>query len=321
MDAETSDQMRQSIARAYGAEDRAAERCAEYAPAAADDVLGGLLQRLRIDPASTADKPRCPELAGKETECFGGSHSYSAGRLSYHVRRCPVVAAAEQRRRIPAEAKALEALLAKCGYRPLNPHDRREVADVLIAALQERQEIVQVQELLGLVRHYRAHKLDRNVILHGPRGLGKTHSQLAIHFSQLSLGRRSRYLTSSALASIAKRRQSADPDTCAEAEQELRQLQAAEVLVWSDVADRNDHAVNLAATTQDMLEHFRGVICASTNLAQQELNTHVNVLARVTSRLFADHEGRSSIRIALLGPDQRTRAGRRHLRAVEGGER
>jgi len=321
MDAEQIDQaVSQSIARAHGAEDRAAARHVDYAPPAADDVLGGLLQRLKINPELLPDPSRCPELQGRETECSGGSHSYTeryAGRqLTYHVRRCPALIRVEQRRRIPAEAKKLEALLDKCGYRPLNAHDKRDISAVLLAALEDRAEVARVGELLRAVGYYRCHQLDRSVIFDGPRGIGKTHAQLVIHFGQLQLGMRSRYLTSSNLASIAKRRQSADPEAAAEAEQELRLLQAAEVLVWSDVADRNDHAANMAATVQDMLEHFRGVICASTNCSQEALTVHPNVGARATSRLFADHMGRSAIRIALDGPDQRTRASRRHLRAV-----
>ena len=316
MEAEQNAMAASHLSRAHGTEDRIAAKHASYEPTAADDVLGGLLSRLEIHPGSLPEPPRCSELQGQETECSGGSHSFTIGRLSYHVRHCPLVTRAAQRRRIPTEAKALAELLAKCGYRRLNPEDRRDVSGVLLEALEERSEVARIAELLRAVRYYRSHPLDRTLIFDGPRGLGKTHAQLVIHFGQLQLGVRSRYLTSSALASIAKRRQSADPETSAEAEQELRLLQAAEVLVWSDVADRNDHAANMAATTQDMLEHFRGTICASSNCSQEDLTEHPNVGSRATSRLFADHQGREAFCIALDGPDQRTRARRRHLRSV-----
>ena len=280
------------------------------------ESLGDILQRLSAYVIPDREGPPCRELLSGEIECHGGVHYLDRRTVT---RRCPEAVRAQVRERIPVEAERLAGLLRKAGYQRLGPTDRRDIGQVLRAGLEPRPEITGCDRMLRMLDECARKPLVRNVILQGERGLGKTTAQLCLYFSQLAIGVPSKFLQSSDLRSVAARRQSADPDAASEADAQLKQWQAARVLVWSDLGD-NDCAScrrapcshsprdrNFSATVQDLLENFGGVLLGSTNLNREKLEGSHNFGPRATDRIFADHNGRSAIVIELTGPSQRVR--------------
>lgn len=291
--------------------DRADQAQLNYKPEASDDVLAGLLQRLGIKQVSDQPRAICSELSLGEIECISGVHYVGPRTVS---RDCPERTRTRVRSRIPAEVERLAGLLKKAGYVPLNQFDRRPVGIELRKGLQLRPEIVNCDRMLAMLDECAKLPLRRNVLLHGVRGLGKTTAQLCMHFCQLALGVSSRFVRSSEIRSIAARRQSADPHAAEEAEKQLREWQAARVLVWSDIGDKDERDRNFAPTVQDLLENFGGVLLGSTNLTREQLEANAsgtpnpNIGPRAVDRMYADYQGRPAIVIELSGPSQRARA-------------
>ncbi len=299
-------------------EDRVAQALLAYAPDSAEDVVSGLLKRLGITQVPDVARQRCPELSKSETECFGGSHHHvdpTAVAGTFHpdraplvtTRQCPIAWRAAARRRIPAEAERLKGLLAKCGYTRLGPTDQREIHRVLRAALDIGRPVENLPRAVRMVDHFRDKPLDRSIILEGERGLAKTHLQQIVHFSLLAQGVSSRFVQSHEIRSLAARRQSANEDTATDADNELRMLQRAEVLIWSDLDDSRDRVRNMADTTQDLLELFDGALMVSTNSDREALEKSDNVGPRAADRIFADRCGKAAVVIKLKGQSQRAR--------------
>jgi hypothetical protein len=275
-----------------------------YAPDAATDELSQLLARLKPKPLVEVAPAACSELSGAEVECVGGMHYTGPRTVS---RSCPEAQRAAVRSRIPAEATRLAGLLKKAGYERMGPTDQRDIGRVLRHCLQPRPEVEGLSTMLRMLDVCASKPLERNVMLQGALGLGKTTAQLCLYFSQLQLGVSSRFLTSSDLRAVAVRRASADQETADEAERQLQLWQRARVLVWSDIGDKDEHDRNFRPTVQDLLENFGGVLLGSTNLGQEELAAHPNIGPRAADRMFADHNTMPAICIELKGPSQRAR--------------
>ena len=276
----------------------------ETGPERIGESLGDILQRLSAYVIPDREGPPCKDLGKDEIECHGGMHYLDRRTVT---RRCPEAVRAQVRGRIPAEAERLGGLLRKSGYQRLGPTDRRDIGQVLRAGLHERPEVTGCDRMLRMLDECASKPLVRNVILQGERGLGKTTAQLCLYFRQLAIGVAAKFMQSSELRSIAARRQSADPTAAEEADLQLKQWQAARVLVWSDIGDKDERDRNFAPTVQDMLENFGGVLLGSTNLTREQLEASPNIGPRAVDRMFSDHGGRSAVVIELAGPSQRVR--------------
>lgn len=285
-----------------------------------DDLIGGLLKRLGIAPMEGPQElRRCLEMEAGEIECLGGWHEgerlgpgIAGGErrmMRYCIRRCPAVVRQEARERIQNEREALRGELERSGYRQLTRRDHRRISRVLREVLDGSRPVGGLPGLLTILDRYMVHPIDRNIILHGPVGTGKTTAQLCLHFACLERGIGSRYVTSTDLRRIAVNRQSANEDLQTDADRELAKLRAAQVLVWSDIGSERAKARNLAETLQDLFDGLRGVCVGSTNRSKEQIAADEdNYGPRIASRLFADRDDKAVVVIHLEGSDQRRHA-------------
>ncbi len=297
-----------------------------------EDLIGGLLNRLGIAPMEGPEQlRRCGEMEPGEVECVGGWHEgerlgpgvigEERRTLRHCIRRCPAVVRQEIRERVSAERAALQGELERSGYKMLTATDHRPISRVLREVLSEARPVTGLPALLQMLDHYLSKPLDRNIILHGPVGTGKTTAQLCLHFSCLERGIASRYVTSTDLRRIAVNRQSANDDLQVTADRELAKLRAAQVLIWSDIGSERAKARNLAETLQDLFDGLRGVCIGSTNRTKEQIAAdEENYGPRIASRLFADRDDKRAVVIHLEGEDQRRHAADRRQRARAAGD-
>lgn len=293
-----------------------------------DELIGGLLKRLGSAPVEgPLDMRRCSEMQPGEAECVDGWHmaerpgpgivGEEPRAVKQCLRRCPHVVRQEIKERVRAEREALRGELERCGYKQLTATDHRPVSRVLREVLDEARTVNGLPALLAMLDTFMVKPIDRNVILRGPVGTGKTTAQLCLHFACLERGIGSRYVTSTDLRRIAVNRQSANDDLQVTADRELAKLKAAQVLAWSDIGSERGKARNLAETLQDLFDGLRGVCVGSTNRTSEQIAADEdNYGPRIASRLFADRDDRRAVVIHLEGSDQRRHAADRKQRDV-----
>lgn len=295
-----------------------------------EDTISGLLKRLGLPLHLAAHEQivRCHDVNVMEEYCAGGWHmadrDMGAGRRQQVcVRRCPAALRQDSKDRVASDLRALDGELQRCGFRTLTPSDRRPVSKVLRGILDGSRQVEGLSALLATVDRYLSKPIDRNIILHGGPGTGKTTAQLCLHFAALENGQCSRYVTSGDLRKIAIGRGSAVEDLRVEADQQLNRLKSAQVLVWTDIGSEKSLVRNFTETLQDLFDGMRGVVVGSTNRTSEQLaEDESNYGPRISSRLFGDHNGNDCVLIKLEGSDQRQYVGqkrRSQFRSYRGG--
>lgn len=220
-----------------------------------------------------------PVAAGEpgEVYCHRGTH-YRDGAVTG---RCPVDRAREIRGKLGAERRRLVAEISRIeegspfGWDGFNA--RREGLQGGVRAL-------------AVMRRFAA-ELPGNVVLAGPRGLGKTHLLLASHFALLERGVSSVYVRTPELRRLFRALDSYTEAVVEEAQVKLHPILYAQAVHFDDAGHIEDDARargQFAEGLKDLLDRSRGRWATATNRSAAEAEHHPDLSGVILSRLMFD---------------------------------
>lgn len=294
------------------------------------------LERFDLGSSSVADQYRhemlfsgefssCPDFTGQENYCRGGKHGIARdeGEGQFptveETRPCPSASAKEARRRRRQALAECELIrLMGVAYR-ISFDVQRPLWSQLLKAMDPERPITWTMD--GKTRKPLQSLLDAldcgcrqpnkeapHLLIEGPCGTGKTTIQGVLYLAACEAGFSVAFCDSIVLRKLAKDLNSKFKPTEEAADKAFIALASRDVLIWSDVGDTQANHPEFREMLTSLLERFRGRLILSSNLSPVGLKNHPDIGERAVSRMLAGRHGKASIRIQLVGDDQRTGA-------------
>lgn len=210
--------------------------------------------------------------------CDAGWHFDAYGDA---IGRCSELRRREIRAKVGEERKRLAG--------PLSLLERHGGA--VFAGYDETRHHGAAEALQAMLRFSGARPPQRNVILVGPNGLGKTRLLLASHFTLLESGISSRYVTTPELRKWFRRATSYDEEIEREARQWLDKFRYAQAIHFDDAGHvENDQRSRgeFVEGLKSLLDDCRGVWAVSSNRSSEEMERHPDLSGTVASRFMYD---------------------------------
>lgn len=284
---------------------------------------GSVADQYRHEMLFSGEFNSCPDFTGDENYCRGGRHGIARdmGEGQFptvqETRQCPSASAKEARRR-RRQALAECELIRVMGINYRVSFDvQRPLWSQLLKAMdaerpitwtmdgKTRKPLVSLLDMLN--RGCRQPSKDApHLLIEGPCGTGKTTIQGVLYLAACEAGFSVAFHDSIVLRKLAKDLTSKFTTTSEAADKAFNALAARDVLIWSDVGDTQATHPEFREMLTALLERFRGRLIMSSNLGPAGLKNHPDIGERAVSRMLAGRHGKASIRIQLVGDDQRT---------------
>lgn len=197
--------------------------------------------------------------------------------------RCPLVRAKEVQAKVTDERRRLAAEFAKIASVSTFGWDGYKA---------NRDGLKGGDHALEVMRRF-ASKLDCNVLLVGPTGLGKSHLLLSSHFELLGRGIPSVYIRTPELRRWFRNASSYEPEIQEEARRNLEPILYASAVHFDDAGHvENDERSRgpFAEGLKDLLDRSRGRWAVATNRTSEAARRHPDLGDVMVSRMMLDAE-------------------------------